>query len=71
MRRRGEARVALKCSPIEHGEVLSQDRSLDCYFSEVSLTIDALYKWRLNLNKNTVIRPKLVFIFPDKGFFLI
>jgi len=60
--------VALKSTPIQQGEVLSQDRSFNCCFSEVSLTIDAFHKWRLNVNQNTVTRPKLAFMFPDKGF---
>ena len=41
--------------------------------SGVSILIDTLHEWPLNLNKNTVIHPKLVFMFPDKEllFFLL
>lgn len=35
---------------------------------EAGPTIDNLYKWRLNVNKNAVIRSKLSIMFPDKRF---
>ena len=37
--------------------------------SEAGLAIDTLHEWRLNVNKNAVRQRKLVFMFPDKGFF--
>ena len=73
--RQGRGGGALKCSPVQQGEVLTLIRGSDARVtlvrsstsSEVSLTIDALHKWRLTVNKDTVIYPKLVFMFPDKG----
>jgi len=70
-----QGRGRSKVQPVQLGEVLTLIRDSDARVtlvrsstsSEVSLTIDALHKWRLTVNKNTVIYPKLVFMFPDKG----
>ena len=37
--------------------------------SALSLPIDPLHKWRLNLNNNTLYILSLVLMFSDKGFF--